>query len=109
MKFSVQITAQAETDLREIFEYIAFDLQAAESAKGQRERLESSILGLEHMPGRFHGFEAEPWRSRGLRVMPVDNYCVFYIPDKTQGVVTILRIMYGGRDIESQLSKLTDQ
>ena len=35
--------------------------------------------------------------------MSVDNYLVFYIPDRDAGIVTVIRIMYAGRDIDSQL------
>ena len=57
------------------------------------------------MPERFSVFEKEPWKSRNLRVMPVDNYLVFYIPDKLTKTVNILRVMYGGRDTEKQLNQ----
>ncbi|MBQ8538462.1 MAG: type II toxin-antitoxin system RelE/ParE family toxin, partial [Ruminococcus sp.] len=40
---------------------------------------------------------------KGLRMMPVDNYIVFYIPDNDKNTVTIIRVMYGGRNIERQL------
>ncbi len=46
-------------------------------------------------------------KSRGLRVMPVDNYLVFYIPDKEAGLVTVIRVMYSGRDVEAQLKDHT--
>lgn len=59
------------------------------------------------MPERFRAYENEPWHSRGLRIMPVDHYCVLYIPDKEKAVVTIIRVMYGGRDIDAQLVKYT--
>ncbi|MCD7717261.1 MAG: type II toxin-antitoxin system RelE/ParE family toxin [Lachnospiraceae bacterium] len=107
MKYAVEISRQAETDLREIYEYIAFDLQAPENAGGQIERLETCISGLSYMPQRFRGYEKEPWKSRGLRVVPVDNYLVFYIADDNTETVTIIRVMYGGRDVDSQLSKYT--
>lgn len=35
--------------------------------------------------------------------MPVDSYLVFYIPDKDAGIVTVIRVMYAGRDVDSQL------
>lgn len=41
--------------------------------------------------------------------MPVDNYCVLYIPNMDKAVVTVIRVLYGGRDIETQLSKYTNQ
>ena len=35
--------------------------------------------------GKRKGFiyEREPWKSRNTRVVPVDNYVIFYIPNKT--------------------------
>ena len=39
--------------------------------------------------------------------MPVDNYLVFYIPDKEAGVVTVIRVMFNGRDADSQLKNHT--
>lgn len=107
MIFTIEISDQADNDLRNIYEYIAFELQSPENASGQLDRLEESILGLDQMPERFREYEKEPWHSRGLRIMPVDNYCVLYIPDKEKAVVTIIRVMYGGRDIETQLKKYT--
>lgn len=35
--------------------------------------------------------------------MPVDNYLVFYILDKDTGIVTVIRVMYASRDVDSQL------
>lgn len=105
MIFEVEISDQADIDLRNIYEYIAFELQSPENAGGQLDRLEKSIMGLDQMPERFREYEKEPWHSRGLHIMPVDNYCVLYIPDIDKAVVTIIRVMYGGRDIETQLSE----
>lgn len=81
MRYDVQISNQAEADLRSIFEYIAFELQSVQNAVGQLDRLEESILSLDQMPDRYRAYEKEPWHSRGLRVMAVDNYLVFYIPN----------------------------
>jgi toxin ParE1/3/4 len=39
--------------------------------------------------------------------MPVDTYCVLSIPNTEKAVVTIIRVMYGGRDIETQWKKYT--
>ncbi len=36
--------------------------------------------------------------------MPVDNYLVFYIPDKNTGIVTVIRVIYAGRDVDNQLN-----
>ncbi|MCM1416852.1 MAG: hypothetical protein NC430_13135 [bacterium] len=66
MSFDVQISEQADQDLRDIYEYIAFELLTPENAVGQLDRLE----------------EAK--------------------------VVTVIRIMYGGRDVDKQLNHDTE-
>lgn len=105
MIYEVRMTPGAKNDLRGIFEYIAFDLQSVQNAAGQIDRLEKGISELNQMPERFRKYEKEPWHSRNLRVMPVDNYLVFYIPDQTTGIVTVIRVMYGGRDADRRLNE----
>ena len=107
MMFDVQISEQADIDLRGIFEYIAFELLVPENAAGQLDRLEEAISELDHMPEKFRRYEREPWRSRGLRVLPVDNYLVFYISDMETKIVTVIRVMYGGRDVDKELRRHT--
>ena len=104
MKYEVKVSDQADCDLRRIFDYIAVDLQSPESASGQLDRLEKQILSLHMMPERYRQYEKEPWKSYGLRILPVDNYVVLYIPDNAKRIVTILRVMYAGRDISNQLT-----
>ena len=107
MIYEVEVTQQAYSDLREIFEPIAFELQSPKNASGQLDRLEKQILSLNTMPERYRRYEKEPWKSRGLRVLPVDNYVALYIPDCDKKVVTILRVMYTRRDIDHQLNLYT--
>lgn len=105
MKYEIILTEQADTDLRCIYEYIAFTLLEPGIAAGQLERIEKGIMSLDEMPERFREFEKEPWRSRGLRQMTVDNFIVFYIPETEDKTVNVIRIMYGGRDIDEQFKK----
>ena len=109
MIYEVELSEQADSDLRGIFEYISFELQSTENASGQLDRLEEQIISLDTMPERYRKYEKEPWKSRGLRVLPVDNYVVLYIPDSDKKVVTILRVMYAGRGIDNQLNLHTKQ
>ena len=105
MIYELIITEQADADLRGIYEYIAFELLAPENAARQLDRLEESIIRLEEFPLKFRMHDKEPWCSRGLRIMPVDNYLVFYIPDDDTKTVTVVRIMYNGRDVDTQLNQ----
>lgn len=107
MIYELIITEQADADLRGIYEYIAFELLTPENAARQLDRLEESIIRLEEFPQKFRFHDKEPWYSRGLRVMPVDNYVVFYIPDDDTKTVTVVRVMYNGRDVDTQLNQHT--
>ena len=105
MKYEIRLTTKAENDLRGIFFFFSFDLQSVQNAAGQLDRLEQGIESLDQMPERFRTYEKEPWYSRNLRVMPVDNYLVFYIPNHEKQTVTVIRVMYGGRDVDRQLNQ----
>ena len=109
MKYAVFTTEKAENDLKEILKYLAHTLKAGETAIKQLERIESAILSLDEMPERFHIYDEEPWKTRELRVMPVDNYLVFYIAKKEEKNVMVLRVMYGRRDIPARLNDKTEQ
>ena len=105
MSWDIVYTAQARQDLRDIYEYIALELLAPETATGQTQRIMKAIRSLGEMPMRHQLYEEEPWHSRGIRFLPVDNYLIFYLPEEPQNTVNIVRIMYGGRDARRQLSE----
>ncbi len=99
MRWNVVYSARARSDLRNIYEYIAYGLLAPETAAGQTRRIMKEIRVLDGMPMRHPVYKEEPWSRQGVRYFPVDNYLVFYLPDESQNMVNIIRIMYGGRDI----------
>lgn len=104
-EWKVVYTEQAEHDLRNIFEYIAFSLLEPKIAENQTRRIMDTVAKLNEFPLRYPLYEREPWHSKGLRVLPIDNYLVFYLPVKTKMVVAVIRIMYGGCNIEEQLQQ----
>ena len=105
MIWEISYTEDAEHDLQSIYDYISDILFAPAIAENQTNRIMDAIDSLDHMPFRHRLYNYEPWRSKGLRFMPVDNYLVFYLPDKSQSVVAVIRIMYTGRDIEKLLNE----
>ena len=105
MSWDIVYTAQARQDLRDIYEYIALELLAPETATGQTQRIMKRIRSLGEMPMRHQLYGEEPWHSRGIRFLPVDNYLIFYLPEESRNTVNIIRIMYSGRDTCRQLSK----
>ena len=105
MKYQVFTTEKAEEDLNSIADYLIYKLLAGETAMKQIGRIEQAVMSLEEMPERYHIYDKEPWKEKDLRVMCIDHYLVFYITDNDNKTVTVIRIMYGKRDIESQLSQ----
>lgn len=105
MSYDILYTAKARDDLSDIYEYIAFHLSEPQTAAGIYERILSSVRSLEDFPLRNALTDGEPWRSKGLRKIPVKNYLVFYTVDEEKKAVHIIRIMYGARDIDKQLSE----
>ncbi len=100
MIFTVLISERAENDLRDIFLYISSSLRARENAVGQLKRLEKAINALTEFPERFKIYESDKYSSGNLRVMPVDNYLVFYNVDNDRRIVNVVRVLYGARDID---------
>lgn len=79
---------------------IAFELMAEQAARGQVNRLRDAVRKLDTMPERHEVVDWEPWLSMGMRKLPVDNYMVFYLVNDDDKTVTVIRVFYGGRDIE---------
>ena len=102
MVYKVKYTATARSDLRGIYEYIAYTLMAPQTAENQTRRILDAVKKLARMPERHALYEDEPWHSQGLRFFPVNNYVVFYL--QRSKIVWIIRIVYGGRDLKQQLS-----
>ncbi len=98
-------TEEALQDLEDIYEYISLILHEPGTAEKQTNRIMDAVDRLENTPLLHRLYDHEPWRSKGLRVLPVDNYVLFYLPDESKNTIGIIRIMYGGRDIEKQLNQ----
>ena len=103
MKYSIILTETAQADLSEIFRYIAVELQSVQNANSQLWGIEKAIASLDQMPERYRIYDKKNWHQRNMRIMPVDNYLVFYVPSQENRTVTVMRIMYGGRYIDKQL------
>ncbi|OEF97050.1 type II toxin-antitoxin system RelE/ParE family toxin [Desulfuribacillus alkaliarsenatis] len=104
MSFKVVYTEESEQDLVNVYSYIAMDLLVPETAKNQTNRIMKAIKDLDSLPFRYKLYQDEPYHSKGLRVIPVDKYLVFYIVIEEEKTVAIIRIMYAGRNIDLQLS-----
>ena len=104
MDLSVRLTEAAEQDLDDIYTYIAYELLEPAAAQKLTSRIMDAAGKLAQFPLRYRQYEHEPWRTFGWRVMPVDNYIVFYVPpEEGEDIVFVTRIIHGSRDIPKRL------
>lgn len=99
--YNVVYSPEALSDLKDIYAYIAQELMVPDTALNQVNRIRKEIRSLDFMPSRYALVDWEPWKSMGMHKVPVDNFVVFYTVDSDSMTVVIIRIVYGGRDIES--------
>ena len=97
--YSIVYSPEAMNDLRELYAYIAFTLLVLETAKKQVTRIRQEIRSLAFMPSRYSIVDWEPWKSMGMRKIPIDNFVVYYMVEDDSSTVTVIRIFYGGRDV----------
>ena len=99
MNWAVEIADAAYEDMRNIFFYIANELQSPDDARNVIRRILAEIATLSQMPNRFRPYPREPLSSKGVRVMDVGNYCVYYIA--RDGVVSVGRVLYFRRNSDA--------
>ena len=100
-KYYVEITKIAESDIREIFEYIASDSESA--AIGWVEEIERQIDSLERFPLRCPVIpEAQELGSGDkYRHMLYGNYRTIFTVDASR--VIIMRVFHGARLLDLRL------
>lgn len=102
MSWKVTYSTQAECDLQEIYQYIAFKLMEPYTAQKMLKKLFAVIRSLDEMPMRHPIYDAEPLKSQGVRTVAVEKYLIFYLPNEADHTVMISRIIFGGRDLTKQ-------
>ncbi len=103
LTYNIIFSEQANKDIESIYEYIANELLSPINAVNQIKRLQKGISNLAVFPMRNPVYGLEPWHSKGLRFMPVNNYVVFYIFSDKDRTINIIRIMYGDQNIKENL------
>ena len=105
MDYKVTLTPQAIDQIHEIINYISHTLQEPEIAKHWVAFLYKEISGLNFMPSRYPLTDEEPWRTNGIRKMPVKNFLVYYLIDEESKTVSVTAVIYGHCD---RLAALAD-
>lgn len=106
MKYKIIFSENAKRDLISIVRYISDELLEPNIAEKLSYRIMKAIKSLDEFPNRHRLCDYQEWKDKGLRVLPTENYLVFYIPDALKQIVQIYRVIYGKRDIENQLKDI---
>ena len=105
MDYSVKLTSYSIFQIQETISYISKVLLVPETATAWTDYLEKQITGLSIMPARFPMVDIEPWRTKGIRRMPVKNFVVYYYIEENTKEVWITSVVYSKRN---QLNALKD-
>ena len=97
-EYTIVIEETAENDLVGILSYISNTLHEPNTAFKIYNLIKKEVLSLDKMPFRFAVVNEEPYRSMGIRRIPVENYTAFYIVDENEKTVHIFRILYNRRE-----------
>lgn len=103
-RYAVEVTLQAQEQMREIALYVAKELMNREAALGLLDAFEEAILSLEEFPERVALTSEEPWRSEEIHQLIVENYYIYFWIDKK--VVRVIAVVYQGRDQRRQLENM---
>ena len=98
MIYKVRITDPAQNEMREVFRYIAEDLQNPVAAVRRISQIDEKIQSLKNNPARFPLVRDDYLASKGLRMIVVKSHLVFFIIHEKEHIVSIMRILYVRRD-----------
>jgi addiction module RelE/StbE family toxin len=105
MIYRVEISEEAEVDMWKISDYISNEIHSLQSAINLMREIRKQIKSLNTMPKRYALVSDDELAKRGLRLIPVKNYLVFYTVDEQQKKVSITSVMYNKRDWINLLQK----
>jgi len=97
-EYKVNVTKPAKADLREILNYISFQLHAPEAAANTVRSITASLDKLRITALMHPIVREERLALRGYRLLIVKNYIAFYIVNEKEKTVEVDRIGYGRQD-----------
>jgi len=96
--YKIRIMKPAQTDMREIYKYIAEELKNPIVAVNRISLINESIQSLKENPARISLVRDEYLASKGYRMILVKNHLVFFIIREEEHTVSVMRVLYGRRD-----------
>lgn len=104
MNYTVKMSEEAENNLKAVIEYISIELKMPHAASNLYYKIKNLIQSLATMPERFKEYDKEKYKSYNLRMVSVDNYCIFYTVDNDNKIVYVTNILYGKMNLNMHLT-----
>lgn len=104
--FSYRFTENAEQDLDEILRYISVDLSNPTAAQGLGKKIFEKIDMVRVFPESGAPVDNEFLADKTVRKLPVENYIIYYKAHCEEKMISIIRIVYGKRNLEEIIRTL---
>lgn len=101
--FSLKFTPKAEEDLDGIYCYISNKLLTEAAADNLMDKIENSIMKLKDFLYSGSLVLDEPLKMKGYRKLIIENYIAFYLINKAEKQVVIIRVLYGASNYQNIL------
>ena len=98
MEYKIIIADRANNDLYQVSSYISDELHAPQSALNLIDEIYQLIISLKQMPKKYALSPDERLAQKGMRMVAIQNYLIFYTVDENIKSVNVARILYGRRD-----------
>lgn len=107
-KYSYKFTEKAEKDLDEILAYIREELFNPSAASAFLQKVFENIDNIRNFPFSGMIVENDFLLNKEIRRIVVNNYIMYYLTNEKTREITIIRIVYGKRNLEDIYRAITE-
>lgn len=105
-KWGYQLTQKANADLDDIVGYIAVEFANPKAASDFVDKLLEVIEEARVFPENGSLVSNEYLLATDIRKKLVGNYIMYYLPDSNEKMISVLRIVYGRRNMDEILRQI---
>jgi plasmid stabilization system protein ParE len=105
MNYFVNITDLAEEDILATVKYISYDLKNPIAANNLLDEIERHEIILGETPYIYALVNDDYLAEKGLRLVVLKNYLIFFIVEEENKIVNVIRFLYGRRNWKNILAK----
>lgn len=107
-KYKILVSNQAAQQLREIYEYIYYEIKSPHNAKNVTNKIKEDLYKLEYFPYRNRELSEFKNLNLHLRRLISKNYYAYYLIDETNTTVIISSVIYKSRNQLKQIINKKD-